>query len=73
MQGVISDRGIQALRSTMGWYGKKSYKWSSYKKLLKNLKVEDNRVYIINDIDTQLQEFRLFREIPKELKQLTNI
>lgn len=73
MQGVISDRGIQALRSTMGWYGKKSYKWSSYKKLLKNLKVEDNRLYIINDIDTQLQEFRLFREIPKELKQLTNI
>ena len=73
MQGVISDRGIQALRSTMGWYGKKSYKWSSYKKLLKNLKVEDNRVYIINDIDTQLEEFRLFREIPKELKQITNI
>jgi len=73
MQGVISDRGIQALRSTMGWYGKKSYKWSNYKKLLKNLKVKDNRLYIINDIDTQLEEFRLFREIPKELKQLTNI
>lgn len=70
MQGIISTRGIQALRSTMGWYGKDSYKWSNYKKLLKNLKVEDNRVYIINDIDTQLQEFRLFREIPSSLKSI---
>lgn len=67
MQGVISDRGIQALRSTMGWYGKKSYKWSSYKKLLKSLKLEDNRLYIINDIDEQLSKFNLFLTIPREL------
>ena len=67
MQGIISARGIQALRSTMGWYGKDSYKWSNYKKLLKNLKVEDNRAYIINDIDEQLSKFNLFVTIPREL------
>ena len=67
MQGVISTRGILELRSTMGWYGKDSYKWSNYKKLLKNLKVEDNRLYIINDIDEQLSKFNLFLTIPREL------
>lgn len=67
MQGVISTRGILELRSTMGWYGKDSYKWSNYKKLFKNLKVEDNRLYIINDIDEQLSKFNLFLTIPREL------
>lgn len=73
MQGIISTRGIQALRSTMGWYGDDGYKWSNYKKVLKDIKTEDNRIYIISDIDKQLTEFCLFREIPNELKQVIHI
>jgi hypothetical protein len=73
MQGIISERGILALRSSMGWIGDKGYKWTNYKKLLNVINSNDSRIYIIKDIDNQLQEFRLFREIPKELKEFTNI
>lgn len=73
MQGIISARGIPTLRSTMGWYGKNSYKWTSNKKLLKNLNTDDNRLYIISDIDKQLADFSLFRAIPIELKQIAPI
>ncbi len=54
MQGIISYSGVLTLRSSMGWICNNGYKGSNYKKLLKNLKVADNRVYIINNIDTQL-------------------
>lgn len=64
MNGIIADRGIGGLRSTMGWTGKDGYKWSRYKKLLKEISIEDNRRYIIDDIDQQLVDFQSFREIP---------
>jgi hypothetical protein len=70
MQGMISSKGIQSLRSVMGWEGTKGYKWSKYKKLLKGLKTEDNRLYIIKDIDKQLSNFNMFKIIPKEIQSL---
>ena len=55
-----------------GLTGKQGYKWTKRKKILKDMKVEDSRSYIINDIDTQLDEFTLFIEIPDRVKKRVN-
>ena len=54
----------------MGWIGKNSYQWYKYKKLMQNLKIEDNRLYLIEDINKQLSEFKPFKTIPSQLKSL---
>lgn len=72
LQSIISKIGIPTLRTTMGWTGKQGYKWTKRKKILKDMKVEDSRSYIINDIDTQLDEFTLFIEIPDRVKKRVN-
>lgn len=72
LQSIISQKGIHTLRSTMGWIGKQGYKWTKRKKLLRDMKIEDNRSYIIKDIDNQLEEFSLFRSIPEKLRVVHN-
>lgn len=72
LQSIISKIGIPTLRATMGWTGKQGYKWTKRKKILKDMKVEDSRSYIIKDIDNQLKEFSLFRSIPERLRRVHN-
>ena len=73
LQSMISERGIPTLRATMGWIGKKSYKWTKHRKLLRKICIEDSRSYIIKDIDNQLDEFSLFKKIPDRLREKVNI
>lgn len=72
LQSIVSQKGIPTLRTTMGWIGKQGYKWTKRKKLLKDMKIEDSRCYIIKDIDNQLREFSLFRSIPERLRMVHN-